>query len=138
MASLILSLILPLLPLVLAGSGTEAPLDRPANDDIAYYYIDHSCTCAPTSELPLGKYWILTHEVYATHTGNFDPLLAQYNLFLESHFASPKAMSHDVVIRHQPTRSMAEASRSRKMEKMKRLGYTILESGFRPEPDRQP
>jgi len=113
------------------------PLDRQANDEIAYYYIDHSCTCRPTSELPLRTYWILTDEIYAAPVGDFDPLLAQYSLFLEHRFASHEAMSQDVVIRYQQTKAMAEASRSRKAEKMKSLGYTILESDFSPEPSRQ-
>ena len=127
--------LLILLPLVLAFSSTaghEALLDSPADDELVYYYIDHSCSCSPTAVLPTDQYWILTSTIYAAEIGDLDQLVAQYKRFLERQYSSPEAMAHDVVIRYQKTQAMAHASRAHKIEKMRSRGYTILEAAFTP------
>lgn len=129
------SLAFSLLIASIAGTTPFTPpsdLETGVQSDTVYYYIDHSCTCSPSADLAEDSYWLITESIHAAQHSEIEQITATYKRFLDQQFATSGAMTHDIVVRYQPTASEAQAARAHKLDKMSRQGYTILETAFSP------
>lgn len=103
---------------------------RASETDRVFYYLDHSCHCSPSANLPEGHYWFISSDISTVPSEEMKEVVIRYRKFLLDRFDEYAPMARDIVLRYQPDRTSASASRDAKIEKMRERGYEILEVEF--------